>query len=340
MDPSSPTRSALPALPLGAHSAHFSTDIRELEFRSRLFFPQLRELSSLLESDIFPHLSSLQSLGGLTFASVSHLACRMVMSEGGSTTLVLPHVGRGVWQVRGRRLYAEGSQNALLLSGAGGSGETEGGTSGVYVKLDPLRLGDIGKVMLGAERIPFNLGTPRELPLDISNHFSLREGLGFVLGQISSALENPALVPLLKIDDLFYRFAAMLISPQPFLAQDARKRLPLPDRAALERICDYIRASSGVSIGLTDLEAMSGFPRAAIYRAFRRTFDRTPVQWIRHLRLEEARRYLESHGPEISLLEAAQRFGFKNAATFSRAFVSEHGVAPDVLAGHARRSIH
>lgn len=340
MDPHPPTRSALPALPLGAHSAHFSTDIRELEFRSRLLFPQIRELSSLLDSDLFPHLSSLQSLGGIIFASVSHLACRMVLSEGGSTTLVLPRVGRGAWQVRGRHLHAEGSQSALLLSGAGGSGETEGGTSGIYVKLDPLRLAEIGKVMLRTERIPFNLGTPRELPLDISSHFSLRAGLDFVLGQIDSALENPALVPLLKLDDLFYRFAAMLLSPQPFLTQDARKRLRLPDRAALECICDYIRASSGVSIGLTDLEAMSGYPRAAIYRAFRRTFDLTPVQWIRHLRLQEARRYLESHGQEISLLEAAQRFGFKNAATFNQAFVTEHGIAPDVLMGHSRRSLH
>lgn len=327
-------------LPLGARTAHFSTDIREFEFRSRLLFPQIRELSSLLESDIFPSLSNLQSMGGITFASVSHLSCRMVLSEGGSTTLVLPHMGRGIWQVRGRTLQAEGSRSALLLSGAGGWGQTEGGTSGLYVKLDPLRLADIGKVMLGAERVAFNLGTPRELPLDVAQHFSLREGLGFALGQIASAQENPDLVPLLKPDDLFYRFAAMLISPQPFLAQDARKRLPLPNPSELARICDYVRASSGISISLTDLEAMSGFPRAAIYRAFRQTFDRTPVQWIRNLRLQEARRTLESRGAGASLQEVAQLFGFGSAASFSRAFLAEHGVAPEAITGPLPSSIH
>ncbi|MBM4227331.1 MAG: AraC family transcriptional regulator [Gammaproteobacteria bacterium] len=68
--------------------------------------------------------------------------------------------------------------------------------------------------------------------------------------------------------------------------------------------------------------------------------DRTPVQWIRHLRLQEARQHLESCGPEVSLLETAQRFGFKNTATFSRAFVAEHGLTPDVLARQSRHLLH
>lgn len=340
MEHATPVRSALPALPLGAHDAYFGTDIREFEFRSRLLFPQIRELASLLDSDVFPHLCSMQSLGGITFAAVSHLSCRMVLSEGGSTTLVLPHVGRGIWQVRGRRLEAEAAHSALLLSGAGGWGQTEGGTSGLYVKLDPLRLADIGRIMLGVERVPFNLGTPRELPLHVTGNFSLRGGLGFLIGQLSSALENPALVPLLKLDDLFYRFAAILLAPEPFLAQDVRKRLPLPTSAELDQLCDYIRGCAGVSIGLTDLEAMSGFPRASIYRAFRRTYGRTPVQWIRNWRMQEARRILETRGPEISVAELALTFGFRNAASFSRAFQAEHGVAPEVVAGQSPLSIH
>lgn len=59
------------------------------------------------------------------------------------------------------------------------------------------------------------------------------------------------------------------------------------------------------------------------------TREDTPSRYVRRLRLAAARRELERSGTGVTVAEVAHGWGFRDQATFGRAFRSEYGRTPD-----------
>jgi AraC family transcriptional regulator len=79
----------------------------------------------------------------------------------------------------------------------------------------------------------------------------------------------------------------------------------------------------------------TGLSQAHFARAFKETMGLAPHRYLLNLRLERARRMLDS--PDAMLADVALRTGFADQAHFSRLFKREFGVTPGTVARSKRR---
>jgi AraC family transcriptional regulator len=94
----------------------------------------------------------------------------------------------------------------------------------------------------------------------------------------------------------------------------------------LERARDILEADFHDSISLTHVaEAVDVHP-VHLARVFRKHFDCTPGEYVRHLRIDFACRELSQS--DTSLVEIALAAGFAHQAHFSRVFKAQTGMTP------------
>jgi AraC family transcriptional regulator len=93
-----------------------------------------------------------------------------------------------------------------------------------------------------------------------------------------------------------------------------------------QRIVDYVEANLCDDIGLDDLAQLAGLSRFHFMRAFKKTTDQSPYQYLLSRRVERAKALLEDK--QISINEVAAAVGFKSSAHFIRTFRKAVGVTP------------
>jgi len=99
--------------------------------------------------------------------------------------------------------------------------------------------------------------------------------------------------------------------------------------AARRRTLEYIDAHLDASITVDVLAREAGLSPAHFARAFKETIGRAPHSYLLTLRLDHARRMLDSC--DMTLSEVAQRAGFADQAHFTRLFKREFGVTPGAV---------
>jgi AraC family transcriptional regulator len=93
---------------------------------------------------------------------------------------------------------------------------------------------------------------------------------------------------------------------------------------------EQIEAALDARLTVETLAHGVGLSPAHFARAFKESLGRPPHQYLLALRLERARRLLET--TNASLSEIAQRAGFADQAHFTRLFKRAFGVTPGTLA--------
>jgi len=104
--------------------------------------------------------------------------------------------------------------------------------------------------------------------------------------------------------------------------------------AAKRRVLELIDAALDARLTIETLAHEVGLSPAHFARAFKESLGRSPHQYLVSLRLERARRWLET--TTASLSEIAQRAGFADQAHFTRLFKRAFGVTPGVLGRRLR----
>lgn len=114
------------------------------------------------------------------------------------------------------------------------------------------------------------------------------------------------------------------------LVADSRQQHPvgplddLP--AAIERVLQHLRIYYHKSIRVSDLAAMAGMSPSHFTRTFRSAIGSAPIDWLRHYRINQARRrLLESRDP---VKEVARQVGYSDQFYFSKDFKRYTGMAP------------
>jgi AraC family transcriptional regulator len=92
------------------------------------------------------------------------------------------------------------------------------------------------------------------------------------------------------------------------------------------RILELMDAQSDAHLSIDALAQEAGLSPAHFARAFKQSVGRAPHQHLLTLRLERARRLLES--PDAGLSDVALRAGFADQAHFTRFFKRQFGVTP------------
>ena len=156
-----------------------------------------------------------------------------------------------------------------------------------------------------------------------------------------SELNELGYVQFLAIDDLIYRNLALLLSPKLRYILGASSDADAPKRSHREHVFDelleWIDANLQGVITLTHLEEISGFSRRNLQLAFQQRFGCGPIQWVRRQRLERARAELLLAGPELTVAEVANRYGFSSLSVFSRDFRAMFNVRPSDALREGRR---
>ncbi len=104
-----------------------------------------------------------------------------------------------------------------------------------------------------------------------------------------------------------------------------RKRVPRSGR--LERVEDYIRENWNKTLRMEDLAEVAGTSGRTVHNDFVRRYGETPHDFIKRLRLENARDML-SQTPAPSAMMVALRCGFTSFGHFARAYRNMFGELP------------
>jgi AraC family transcriptional regulator len=124
-------------------------------------------------------------------------------------------------------------------------------------------------------------------------------------------------------DGVTVALAARLAWLQGTRATEARGGIA-PQR--LQRVFEFIDAHVGESLPLDVLAKLAGISVFHFARAFKQSTGVTPHRYVLDRRLDRARNTLASGN--LTVTEAARRYGFADRAHLSRTFKQRFGVAP------------
>jgi AraC-like DNA-binding protein len=113
------------------------------------------------------------------------------------------------------------------------------------------------------------------------------------------------------------------------LAEQSAAQLPwlsALDDARLARAMDAILEHPEQPHTVESLADLAGMSRSAFAKAFHEAFERTPIDYVRDVRLRRGARLL--HRGELSVSDIASRVGFASRSHFSLAFRGQFGCSP------------
>ena len=145
--------------------------------------------------------------------------------------------------------------------------------------------------------------------------------------------QSEALLERLELDLLIYRLLAALVVPE-LRESDSLGRLRSRRREGgdrFEELITYLEEHLHEPLSLHQLEVRSHYSRRALQYAFLERFGCSPTQWIRSMRLERARRWLQQPQQGETVTRIAQACGYRSLSLFSMDFQQRFHVKPSEL---------
>jgi len=101
----------------------------------------------------------------------------------------------------------------------------------------------------------------------------------------------------------------------------------------IEKVLDYIERNLDAALSLEHLASVACLSPSQFHRLFKKTLNTTPFQFIETMKMAQA--YQLVVASSNSVYDLAQRYGYKDYETFSRAFKKHHKLSPDDLSAIA-----
>ena len=98
----------------------------------------------------------------------------------------------------------------------------------------------------------------------------------------------------------------------------------------------YIEAHWDEPITIEDMVSATGASARSIFRAFKKSRGYSPFQFVKELRLQQARRMLDSDASDLTVTEVAVTCGFENLSRFSKDFSRAFGEPPSAVRNRRR----
>jgi two-component system, response regulator YesN len=118
--------------------------------------------------------------------------------------------------------------------------------------------------------------------------------------------------------------------------RDPLKELPA-SHELIDSIRSYLAANYHCAVSLEEVARRYGFTSSYLIRVFKRQVGESPIQYLIHLRMDEARRLL-SAAPELEIREIGEIVGYADPHYFSRIFRNINGVTPTEFRARSARS--
>lgn len=111
-----------------------------------------------------------------------------------------------------------------------------------------------------------------------------------------------------------------------------------PSRARVRRIrkvIEYVNEHFSERLSIRGIARVAGMSVSALHHGFHDVTGKAPLQFVKSVRLSEARALLVNEGLDVG--EAAFRVGYGSPSQFSREFRREFGVCPSTVRGPPSR---
>ena len=142
---------------------------------------------------------------------------------------------------------------------------------------------------------------------------------------IDLSLGNERALQLLALDDVLHRLIAIAIWPS--LLEESGRTLAGAD-GKISMIEDYIRANLGSPIENSTLARDAGISTRLLHQMFMKKHGVSPAQWIRDLRLDQARTLLLDAPPDLRIRYIAGHCGFARLGPFTAHYRRRFGETP------------
>jgi AraC family transcriptional regulator len=168
----------------------------------------------------------------------------------------------------------------------------------------------------------------------VNRYNSKNTSLGYTLNEINQKISSGQLKNDIQQNELFYSLAESIITDQRFvfnhLNKMSFKKLVTNEEIfrALLNAKSFIDEHILENLSLEDLSRIAGISKYHFIRLFKNTFNVSPYQYQKRMRLEFAKHQL-LEGKE--LLDVAISIGYADLPTFSKAFKQVFGIAPSLL---------
>jgi AraC-like DNA-binding protein len=107
--------------------------------------------------------------------------------------------------------------------------------------------------------------------------------------------------------------------------------------ARIGRSIAWLRQNFAGTVNVAQLAALAGMSAATFHRHFKAATDMTPVQFQKHLRLQEARRLLLAEGSDVA--QVGFTIGYESPSQFSREYRRMFGAPPGRDSAQIRSAI-
>lgn len=195
------------------------------------------------------------------------------------------------------------------------------------------------RITVDTETLHERLATLTERPVHhrvrFDPHFRMDHGACGLIMSISRAiiegtrgdaplLSAPLAMANLRESVLWSFVEAMPHSQSPHL----NRPVAAPAPRQLRRAIEFMHANVLLPIRLEDVASASQVSVRSLQLAFRRFRNTTPMEYLRHLRLEGARSELLRGVPGATVAAVAYRWGFSHHGVFSRRYARLFGESP------------
>lgn len=96
----------------------------------------------------------------------------------------------------------------------------------------------------------------------------------------------------------------------------------------VKRAIDYMRANFDAPLTIADLTAVAGVPARTLFKHFQDFCGKTPMQYLRDERFEQARRDLQQGRPGDCVSRIALEAGFAHLGRFAVEYRKRYGESP------------
>lgn len=135
------------------------------------------------------------------------------------------------------------------------------------------------------------------------------------------------------IERLFQTMMVILLEevPNNYLQRLARPTSPAVPRR-LKRAIEYMHANISSSISVADIAREAGTSVRALQASFQQFKGTTPLNYLRTIRLDGARKALADDGNSLSIADLARNWGFSHMGRFAAVYYEAFGETPSETA--------
>jgi AraC-like DNA-binding protein len=237
----------------------------------------------------------------------------------------------------GSQFIISPNESSVIPAGVEMTHEYQAGFEQFILRVDPSALQAKLSAVVGMP-IARNIEFARRSSFDNPALRRLRRMLEFMVSELDNDEGKVPAAALVEFEQMLL-VAFLTANPHNF-SNVLEREQPGPAPWQVRIVEEYILANWNRPITVEALAAVAGASTRSIFKAFKDSRDRSPMAFVKSIRLQHARRMLQQPDGATSVVAVAFACGFLNPGHFARDYRVAFGELPSATLAAARHRRH